>query len=140
MKSLRIACLFAAAAAAAAGALAQSPAPPPIPANAMPPPIPANATPPPIPANATPPPASPKSAAPPEVYGEPDLEPQVTIIRKDAETVEEIRVNGELRYVRVTPRGGKTYYLVPNSNGRNFIRYDSLGSNLSVPMWLLFSW
>jgi hypothetical protein len=131
MKSLRIACLFAAAAAAAAGALAQSPAPPPIPANAMPPPI---------PANAAPPPASPKSAAPPEVYGEPDHEPEVTIIRKDAETVEEIRVNGELRYVRVTPRGGKTYYLVPNSNGRNFIRYDSLGSNLSVPMWLLFSW
>ena len=133
MKSLRIACLFAAAAAAAAGALAQSPAPPPIPANA---------TPPPIPANATPPPASAKSARPPppEVYGEPDLEPQVTIIRKDAETVEEIRVNGELRYVRVTPRGGKTYYLVPNSNGRDFVRYDSLGSNLSVPMWLLFSW
>jgi hypothetical protein len=140
MKSLRIACLFAAAAAAAAGALAQSLAPPPIPANAAPPPIPANATPPPMPANA--PPASATSARPPppEVYGEPDLEPQVTIIRKDAETVEEIRVNGELRYVRVTPRGGKTYYLVPNSNGRNFIRYDSLGSNLSVPMWLLFSW
>jgi hypothetical protein len=133
MKSLRIACLFAAAAAAAATVLAQSPAPPPIPANATPPPIPANATPPPASAKSAPPP-------PPEVYGEPDLEPQVTIIRKDAETVEEVRVNGELRYVRVTPRGGKTYYLVPNSNGRNFIRYDSLGSNLSVPMWLLFSW
>ena len=103
--------------------------------------MPANATPPPIPANATPPPVSAKSAPPPPVvYGEPDLEPQITIIRRDADTVEEIRVNGELRYVRVTPRGGKTYYLVPSSNGRNFIRYDSLGSNLSVPMWLLFSW
>ena len=134
MTSLRIACLFAAAAAAAASVLAQSPTPPP-------PPIPANATPPPIPANAAPP-ASAKTSRPPppDVYGEPDLEPQVTIIRKDADTVEEIRVNGELRYVRVTPRGGKTYYLVPNSNGKNFIRYDSLGSNLSVPMWLLFSW
>jgi len=133
MKSLRIACLFAAAAAAATGVLAQSPPPPPIPANATPPPIPANATPPPVPAKSARPP-------PPDVYGEPDLESQVTIIRKDADTVEEIRVNGELRYVRVTPRGGKTYYLVPNSNGKSFIRYDSLGSNLSVPMWLLFSW
>jgi hypothetical protein len=133
MKTLRIACLFAVAAAAAAPVLAQSPAPPPIPPNA---------TPPPIPADATRPPASAKSSRPPppDVYGEPDLEPQVTIIRKDTDTVEEIRVNGELRYVRVTPRGGKTYYLVPSSNGRNFIRYDSLGSNLSVPMWLLFSW
>ena len=136
MTSLRIACLFAAAGVAAAPVLAQSPAP-------APPPIPANATPPPIPENAAPPPASPNNAQrppPPDVYGEPNLESQVTIIRKDADTVEEIRVNGELRYVRVTPRGGKTYYLVPNSNGKNFLRYDSLGSNLSVPMWLLFSW
>ena len=125
MNSLRNACLFAAAAALAGGAFAQSPAAkPPLPANAVPPPLPVTGAPPP----------------PRDYSADTDLEPQVTIIRKDAETVEEIRVNGELRYVRVTPRGGKTYYLVPNGNGQSFIRYDSLGSSLSVPMWLLFSW
>jgi hypothetical protein len=133
MNPLRTLCVFAAAAALACGAFAQSPA--------APPPLPANATPPPIPANDAPPANAAKSAPPPPaVYGEPAVEPQVTITHRDTDTVEEIRVNGELRYVRVTPRGGRPYYLVPSSNGKNFIRYDSLGSNLSVPMWLLFSW
>ena len=107
------------------------------------PPLPANASPPPLPpASATPAPASPANAAPPpltEFKGEPD-EPLVTIIRKETETVEEVRVGGVLRYVRVTPRTGRPYYLVPSSNGQNFTRQDSLGSGLSVPMWLLFSW
>jgi len=134
MNPLRTWCVFAAAAALACGAFAQSPAaPPPLPANATPPPIPANDAPPANAAKSAPPP-------PPAVYSEPSSEPQVTITHKDTDTVEEIRVNGELRYVRVTPRGGRPYYLVPSSNGKNFIRYDSLGSNLSVPMWLLFSW
>jgi hypothetical protein len=76
----------------------------------------------------------------PDVGGDPELEPQVTIIKKDTETIEEVRVNGELKYVRVTPRYGKTYYLVPSGNGQTFLRYDSLDSGLKVPMWLLFSW
>ena len=67
---------------------------------------------------------------PTEVYSGSWTTPQITIIRKETETVEEIRVNGDLRYVRVTPKGGKPYYLVPSSNGKSFIRYDSLGSDL----------
>ena len=91
---------------------------------------------------AEPPPPPAKSAPPtlPDVGTEPDLEPQVTIIRKDAETVEEVRVNGELKYVRVTPRDGQPYYLVPSGNGQTLLRYDSLDSGIRVPMWLLFSW
>jgi hypothetical protein len=132
----RTVCVFAAAAAMAGGVFAQQ-------APTALPPIPANATPPPMPApNAAPATAATTRVTPPppaEVYSGPD-DSEVTIIRKETETVEEIRVNGELRYVRVTPKGGKTYYLMPSSNGQSFIRYDSLGSNLSVPMWLLFSW
>jgi hypothetical protein len=88
------------------------------------------------------PPAAPNVVPPPlpDVGSDPELEPQVTIIKKDAETVEEVRVNGELKYVRVTPRYGKPYYLVPSGNGQSFLRYDSLDSGLKVPMWLLFSW
>ena len=61
---------------------------------------------------------------------DPDLEPQVTIIRNETETVEEVRVNGELRYVKVTPRMRPPYYLVPSGNGQTFLRYDSLDFGL----------
>ncbi len=77
------------------------------------------------------------SSAPPD----PDLEPQVTIIQKDGDVVEEVRTGNQLRFVRVTPPHGRPYYLVPTGTGPNaFIRRDSLDSGLSVPMWVLWSW
>jgi Protein of unknown function (DUF2782) len=92
--------------------------------------------PPPMPAQ----PYSPGAVPPPpqNAVVDPELEPQVTIIRRDTETVEEVRVGGELRYVRVTPRLGRPYYLVPRA-GR-LQRFDTLDTGLSVPMWQLFSW
>lgn len=81
-----------------------------------------------------PPPPSPDIAG-----GDPDLEPQVTIIRNDDQVNEEVRVRGELRYVRVTPRHGRPYFLIPDGNGATYIRRDSLDSTLKVPMWVLFS-
>lgn len=80
------------------------------------------------------------AAPPPPLVGDPDLEPQVTIIRRDTETHEEVRIGGELRFVRVTPRHGKPYYLVPDQNGNQFIRRNSLDTSVKVPMWVLFSW
>jgi len=76
---------------------------------------------------------------PPDVLGDQELEPQVTIIRRDDQVVEEVRVKGELQYVRVTPRHGRPYFLIPDANGATFIRRDSLDSSLKVPMWVLFS-
>jgi hypothetical protein len=76
----------------------------------------------------------------PDTATDPELEPQVTIIRKETETVEEVRVAGELRYIKVTPKYGLPYYLVPSGNGQTYLRYDSLGSGVRAPMWLLFSW
>jgi hypothetical protein len=69
---------------------------------------------------------------PPPVASDPDLEPQVT--------VEEVRIGGVLKFVRVTPVTGRPYYLVPNGTGTAFIRRDSLDTGLSVPLWVLFSW
>jgi hypothetical protein len=100
----------------------------------------AGAQPAPPPASAKPPPAVPLPPPIADVAGDPDLEPQITIIRRETETVEEVRVNGELRYVKVTPRYGLPYYLVPSGNGQTFLRYDSLDFGLKTPMWLLFSW
>jgi hypothetical protein len=92
-----------------------------------------------------PPPLPPESATPAPapnaaVAGDPDLEPQVTIVRRDTETLEEVRIGGELKFVKVTPRTGRPYYLIPQQGGNQFIRRDSLDRTLSVPMWVLFSW
>ena len=88
-----------------------------------------------------PPPLPAEGASPaPPFAGDPALEPQVTIIRRDNETVEEVRIGGELRFVRVTPRHGRPYFLVPDQNGGQFIRRDSLDTALKVPMWMLLSW
>jgi hypothetical protein len=87
-----------------------------------------------------PPPFQPVPDAPTGAAPDPDLEPQVTITTQGEETREEVRIGGELKFVRVTPRHGRVYYLVPDANGQNFIRRDSLDSGLKVPMWVLFSW
>jgi hypothetical protein len=75
----------------------------------------------------------------PEIAGDAELEPQVTIKRKGGETVEEARVNGRLVWIKVTPGHGRPYYLIPTVGGNAYIRRDSLDSGLSVPMWVLFT-
>lgn len=71
--------------------------------------------------------------------GDPELEPQVTIVQKDGERHEEVRVNGQLRYVRVVPVFGPVYYLVPHPSGQ-MVRHNDLDPSLSPPMWQVFSW
>ncbi len=114
-------------------------------ANALAQPAPPLTTPPPLPpeTQAPPPPRTETytPAPPPATDVTPDAdEPQVTIIRRETQTIEEVRIGGQLRYIRVTPRFGPPYYLVPTGNGQQFIRRDSLDPALSTPMWLLFSW
>src|SRR5438045_9576348 len=104
---------------AAMPCFAQAPRPPPLP------PRPAAST--------TPPPPA------PDLASDADLEPQVTIIRRENDVLEEVRIQGELRFVKVTPRNGRPYYLIPDVGGHAFLRRDSLDISLTVPMWVLFS-
>ena len=67
-------------------------------------------------------------------------ETQVTISQTSSETVEEASVNGTLVWIKVTPRYGRPYYLIPADGGSTFVRRDSLDTGLRVPMWVLFSW
>ena len=76
---------------------------------------------------------------PPPGVIDPDLEPAVTIRKKDGEVQEEARVNGQILWIRVTPRNGRPYFLVPDQGGATFIRRDSLDTGLKVPLWLLYS-
>jgi hypothetical protein len=87
-----------------------------------------------------PPPGPDYGTRPGSAASDADLEPQVTIIRRETETIEEVRIGGEIKFVKVTPRHGVPYYLVPDGNGRNFVKRDSLDTSLKVPMWVLFSW
>ena len=77
--------------------------------------------------------------APPEIAADAELEAQVTIVRRENETIEEFRVNGRLTMVKVTPRHGRPYYLVADGASGSFVRRDSLDSGLRVPLWVLFS-
>lgn len=83
---------------------------------------------------------TPDVVPPPNAIPDQELEPQVTITQRQGETVEEARVNGRLVWVRVTPRHGKSYYLIPDQGGNTFIRRDSNDTGLKVPLWVLFQW
>lgn len=81
----------------------------------------------------------PEISPPPDVAQDPDLAPQITIRRNEGgDTVEEARVNGQLKWIKVTPRHGRPYFLIPDAGGRRYVRSDSLDYGLKVPMWLLF--
>lgn len=71
--------------------------------------------------------------------GDVTTEPQVTIIQKADERVEEYRMNGKLYMIKVTPSHGVPYYLMDENGGGVMTRYDDLDSGLRVPKWVIFS-
>lgn len=75
---------------------------------------------------------------PPGYEPSPSLEPQVTIIKRGEETVEEYRINGRLYMLKVTPAHGTPYYLVDDRGDGKFARQDNLDSGVRVPQWVLF--
>jgi hypothetical protein len=88
---------------------------------------------------AKPPDLQPLPAPPPPPAGyelDPGQEPQVNVIIRPTETVEEYRINGKLYMVKVTPRNGKPYYLVDTVGGGKFVRHDDYDTGLRPPMWL----
>ena len=89
------------------------------------------------PANLEPLPEAPP--IPPEIASDPDLEPQITIVRHATETIEEYRISGRLTMIKVIPKAGRPYYLVADGADGTWVRRDSLDTGLKVPMWLLFS-
>lgn len=71
--------------------------------------------------------------------GDVTTEPQVTIIQKADERVEEYRMNGKLYMIKVTPSHGVPYYLMDENGGGVMTRYDDLDQGLRVPKWVIFS-
>lgn len=61
--------------------------------------------------------------------------PDITIIAGDERTVYEFRQNGQLRMVRVVPKWGKPYYLVPSDPTTGF--GDLERAEMLVPSWVI---
>lgn len=69
------------------------------------------------------------------------LEPEVTIIQREQERVEEFRVRGQLYMVKITPRRGAPYYLIDqDGDGQLESRRAELEPDMLIPNWVLFSW
>jgi len=75
---------------------------------------------------------------PPSISSEdvPD-EPEVTIVKKNGETIEEYRVGGQLYMMKVTPKHGVPYYLHREDQDGAWV---NVGPNppLSIPKWTIF--
>jgi len=70
-----------------------------------------------------------------------DEEPEVTIIQRDRDVIEEYRIRGQLYMIRVVPRQGVPYYLVDTDGDGNLeTRRNEVTEDLLVPNWILFRW
>ena len=84
-----------------------------------------------------------RSVPPPPLPEDPSDEipqPEVRIIHREDRVVEEVSVNGRLRYVKITPNGGVPYYIV-DTDGDGIL--DQQFNNLDNPpinQWILLRW
>ncbi|MGD2118013.1 MAG: DUF2782 domain-containing protein [Chromatiales bacterium] len=77
---------------------------------------------------------------PPEIQSGQVLEPGVTIIQTENETIYEYRAGSRLYMVRVVPRVGPPYYFFDrDGDGELDIDKDDPHSNV-VNQWILFRW
>jgi hypothetical protein len=75
---------------------------------------------------------------PPAISNEENAdEPQITIVKKNGETIEEYRVGGQLYMMKITPAHGVPYYLHKEDQDGG---WTNVGPNppLSIPKWTLF--
>ena len=77
---------------------------------------------------------------PPGFELDPALEPQVTIRKRGEDTVEEYRIAGKLYMIKVTPPGGRPYYLIDERGDGKFSRQEAHDSGIRPPMWVIHSW
>lgn len=82
----------------------------------------------------------PPDLPPPVESGEP-MEPDVTIIRRGDETIQEYRINNRLYMIKVKPVIGPSYTLVdPDGDGNLDVRRSDNEAGLKINQWTLFSW
>jgi hypothetical protein len=67
------------------------------------------------------------------------VQPEVTVVQREGETVEEYRLNGRLYKVKVTPASGEEQYILIDHRGDgSFVRQEGSGMpGLSIPQWVV---
>jgi hypothetical protein len=84
---------------------------------------------------------SPEPAPPPSVGINDEMEPEVSIIKRDDAVIKEYRMNGELYMIKVTPSIGPPYYLIDSTGDGNLnARRSELDPAFVVPSWMIFRW
>lgn len=69
-----------------------------------------------------------------------ELQPEVTIIHRGTDVVEEYRAGGQLYMIKITPSKGLPYYLIDtDGDGSLETRRNEL-DNPEVIMWRIFNW
>lgn len=64
-------------------------------------------------------------------------EPQITIIKKKGETIEEYRINGQLYMMKITPSHGVPYYLHKEDQDGSWVNTGPTPP-MSIPKWTIF--
>jgi hypothetical protein len=74
---------------------------------------------------------------PPPGMADPALQPQITIVQRGGDRIEEFRIRGRLYMIKVTPPHGKPYYLIDQRGDGQMRKYDDLSPNFQVPLWVI---
>lgn len=78
---------------------------------------------------------------PPRIQSGEEMEPDITIIRKGKDTIQEYRRNGKLYMIKVQPQVGPPYYLLDkDGDGVMDVKKNDLDRGSNINQWLLFEW
>lgn len=78
---------------------------------------------------------------PPAVESGEVMEPDITIIRKGKETIEEFRRGGKVYMIKVIPDIGPPYYFIDtDSDGDMDVRHNDMDRGSKVNMWKILEW
>jgi hypothetical protein len=87
---------------------------------------------------APPPPPIPDEA--PASSSDEELQPEVTIVHRGKDVIQEYRVNGQLYMVKIIPSKGKPYYLVDSDGDGSLETRRSQLDNPEIVQWRIFTW
>lgn len=82
-------------------------------------------------------------SAPPVIPKGPEgqtIEPEVTIIETEKETIYEYRVKGTVYMIKVQPATGPAYYFVDTNSDGVLDTYTDDPRTIQVNQWTLFRW
>ena len=77
--------------------------------------------------------------APSYALADSTIEPSIIIRHDNGDTYYEYKVNGEVKEIKVVPKHGPVYYLVPAGQDDEQFKKQTQ-SKLVVPKWVIFSW